>query len=84
MKRLAKPPKGQMARRLVYYCIAVLSVVTVWAMVTKTVTPSVDLADVLTFVAAVFGGELLALLVKRVFAKPNEEDSHENYSDETV
>lgn len=84
MKRLAKPPKGQMARRLVYYCIAVLSVVTVWAMVTKTVTPSVDLADVLTFVAAVFGGELLALLVKRVFAKSSEEDSNENYSDETV
>ena len=74
-----------MARRLVYYCIAVLSVVTVWAMVTKTVTPSVDLADVLTFVGAVFGGELLALLVKRVFAKPSEEDvEHEDSFDETV
>ena len=84
-KRLAKPPKGQMARRLVYYCIAVLSVVAVWAMVTKTRSPTVDLSDVLTFVAAVFGGELLALLVKRVFAKPNgEEVEHENYSDETV
>lgn len=64
--------KGKMARRLVYYCIAVLTVVTVWAVVVKTTTPTIDLGDVLTFVSVVFGGELLMLLLKRIFAKPNE------------
>lgn len=64
--------KGKMARRLVYYCIGVLSLVTVWAVVVKTIAPSNDLNDVLTFVGGVFGFELLALLLKRIFAKPNE------------
>lgn len=61
-----------MARRLVYYCIGVLSLVTVWAVVVKTIAPSNDLTDVLTFVGSVFGFELLALLLKRLLAKPNE------------
>lgn len=81
-KRLQKPPKGQMARRLVYYCIGVLSVTALWAAVMKTIDHTIDLSDVLTFVGGVFGGELLFLLIKRVFAK--KEDSHEYNSDETV
>lgn len=67
--------KGQMARRLVYYCIGVLSATALWAAVMKTIDHTIDLSDVLTFVGGVFGGELLFLLIKRVFAK--KEDEHE-------
>lgn len=79
--------KGRMARRLVYYCVAVLTVVLIWAMVLKTVAffnaqMVVDVSDVLTFAAAAFGGELLFLVVKRVFAKPKkEEENYEDYSE---
>lgn len=66
-----------MARELVYYCIYALTLTLAWAVVIKTVAvildrPS-DLSDVLTFAAAAFGGELLLLLCKRVFAKPNDD-----------
>jgi uncharacterized membrane protein len=74
--------KGQMARRLVYFCLTVLTLTTVWAMVLKSVGAStgyaVDLTDVLTFVGAVFGGELLMLLVKRIFAKPTEQEEYDH------
>lgn len=71
--------KGRMARRLVYFCVSVLTVVLVWAMVLKTVAlfiPQVivDVSDVLTFTAAAFGGELLFLALKRIFAKPKERE----------
>jgi hypothetical protein len=50
-----------------------------WAMVLKTVAlfnaqMTVDVSDVLTFTAAAFGGELLLLAFKRIFAKPNEKE----------
>lgn len=64
-----KKQKGRMARRLVYYCIAVLTLTGVWAAVLKTLDHTADLSDVLTFVGAAFGGELLLCLVKRVFVK---------------
>lgn len=77
-KHLKRPEKGAMARRLVCYCVAVLTAAAVWAAVVKTRTPTADLTDVLTFVGAAFGGELLLLLVKRVAAKPTkEEDENE-------
>ena len=69
--------KGQMARRLVYFCIGVLTATAVWAAAVKTVSPSADLSDVLTFVSVAFGGELLMLLAKRVFAKPTDEQEEE-------
>ena len=68
--------KGKMGRALVFYCIGVLSLVTVWAMVVKSCAPT-DLSDILTFVGAAFGGELLFLLCKRVFAKPTGGDEDE-------
>lgn len=75
-KKLKRHRKGEMSRRLVYYCIAALSIVGVWAMVLKTVSVAtgnpVELSDVLVFFGGAFGGELLLLLVKRVFSKPNE------------
>jgi uncharacterized membrane protein len=64
--------KGKMARTLVWLCIGVLLVAAVWGMVVKTVSPGADLTDVLTFIGGAFGFELLALLCKRLFAKPNE------------
>lgn len=70
--------KGRMARRLVYYCIGVLSITAVWAAVVVTVAvvrdASVDLSAVLTFIGSAFGGELLLLLLKRVFAKPKDSE----------
>lgn len=64
--------KGKMARTLVWLCISVLLIAAVWGMVVKTVSPASDLTDVLTFIGGAFGFELLALLCKRLFAKPNE------------
>jgi len=73
-----KQAKGEMARRLVYFCLRVLLATTIWAMVITTVAllldRSIDLTAVLTFVGAGFGGELLLLLVKRMFAKPSTEE----------
>ena len=70
--------KGVMAKKLVYFCLRVLLWTAVWAAALKTVgvilDRTVDLTDVLTFVGAAFGGELLLLLVKRVFAKQKSND----------
>ena len=86
-KRLTEAQKGQMARRLVYYCIFILSAVTVWALVIKTIGAragnAADLSDVLTFTGAVFGGELLMLLVKRIFTKSSKEDFKNEHSEES-
>jgi hypothetical protein len=74
--------KGKMARRLVYLCITVLILTLIWAVVLKTIALFYDLmfdiSDVLTYTAAAFGGELLLLAFKRVFAKPNEQNDDTN------
>lgn len=81
-----RPQKGEMARSLVYFCLRVLTVTTIWAMVITTVAlildRSIDLTAVLTFVGAAFGGELLLLLVKRMFAKPSENYTPDDYIEE--
>ena len=68
-----------MARDLVYFCIIVLTITLIWALVLKTISIFtdivLDLTDVLTYAASVFGGELLMLLCKRIFAKPKEQDT---------
>lgn len=68
--------KGQMARELVYCCLRWLKITLVWAMAITTAAlildRSVNLSDILIFAAAAFGGELLMLLAKRVFAKPTD------------
>lgn len=66
--------KGKMARGLVWLCIGILLTAAVWGMVVKTISPESDLTDVLTFIGGAFGFELLALLLKRLFAKPNERE----------
>lgn len=83
MKQIKKSrlTKGKMARQLVYFCLWVLFGVLIWAALVKTagmvLDREIDLSDVLTYAGAAFGGELLLLLVKRVFAKStdNEEGS---------
>lgn len=76
-KKPQRKTKGRMARELVYYCIYALTLTLAWAVITKTVAVftnhASDLSDVLIFAAAAFGGELLLLLCKRVFAKPNDD-----------
>lgn len=69
--------QGKMARRLVYYCIGVLTATAIWAAVITTMAAvqgwMIDLSAVLTYIGAAFGGELLLLLVKRVYAKPTDQ-----------
>ena len=72
--------KGQMARTLVLYCVRAITLASIWAACLKTYavikwgeTSGCDLSDVLGFVGAAFGSELLFLAFKRVFAKKNED-----------
>ena len=72
--------KGQMSKTIVLYCIKAITLIAVWAIVLKTYavikwgeTSGYDLSDVLVFAGAAFGGELLLLAFKRVFAKKNED-----------
>ena len=72
-RRLAK---GQMARTLVIYCVRAITLIAIWAVFIKTYAVfkwgATDIRDVLIFTATAFGGELLLLAFKRVFAKKNE------------
>ena len=72
--------KSEMARTLVIYCVRAITLASIWAACLKTYavikwgeTSGCDLSDVLGFVGAAFGGELLLLAFKRVFAKKNED-----------
>ena len=69
-----------MARTLVIYCVRAISLIALWAIALKTYavikwgeTSGSDLSDVLVFAGAAFGGELLLLAFKRVFAKKNDD-----------
>lgn len=72
--------KSEMARTLVIYCVRTISLIALWAVALKTYavikwgeTSGYDLSDVLVFAGAAFGGELLLLAFKRVFAKKNDD-----------
>ena len=68
--------KSEMARTLVIYCVRAITLIAVWAVAVKTYSVfkwgATDISDVLIFAATAFGGELLLLAFKRVFAKKNE------------
>ena len=68
--------KGQMSQTIVLYCIRAITLIAVWAVALKTYAVfkwgATDISDVLIFAATAFGGELLLLAFKRVFAKKNE------------
>lgn len=74
--------KGQMARTLVIYCVRAITLIAIWAVCIKTYAVSkygaTDISDVLIFAATAFGGELLLLAFKRVFAKKNENPDEYN------
>lgn len=68
--------KGQLARTLVLYCVRALTLLALWAVAVKTYAiikwGATDISDVLIFGASAFGGELLLLAFKRIFAKKSE------------
>ena len=74
--------KGQMARTLVIYCVRAITLIAIWAACLKTYAVfkygATDISDVLIFAATAFGGELLLLAFKRVFAKKNENPDEYN------
>ena len=72
--------KSEMSKTIVLYCIKAITLIAIWAACLKTYavikwgeTNGCDLSDVLVFAGAAFGGELLLLAFKRVFAKKNED-----------
>lgn len=69
--------KSEMARTLVLYCVRAITLVAIWAVAVKTYAiikwGATDISDVLIYAASAFGGELLLLAFKRVFAKKNED-----------
>lgn len=72
--------KSEMSKTIVLYCIKAITLMAIWAACLKTYavikwgeTSGCDLSDVLGFAGAAFGGELLLLAFKRVFAKKNED-----------
>ena len=82
MRNKRKWSKGEMSRTIVMYCIRVMTYILIWACILKTISVifnmNVDLSDVLTFAGAAFGGELLLLAFKRIFAKKNDNDNDDN------
>ena len=68
--------KGAMARTLVIYCVRAITLIAIWAVCIKTYAVfkygATDISDVLIFTATAFGGELLLLAFKRIFAKKSE------------
>ena len=68
--------KGQMVRTLVINCVRAITLIAIWAVCIKTYAVfkwgATDISDVLIFAATAFGGELLLLAFKRIFAKKNE------------
>ena len=74
--------KGQMARTLVIYYVRAITLIAIWAVCIKTYAVfkygATDISDVLIFAATAFGGELLLLAFKRVFAKKNENPDEYN------
>ena len=74
--------KGAMARTLVIYCVRAITLIAIWAVALKTYAVfkygATDISDVLIFAATAFGGELLLLAFKRVFAKKNENPDEYN------
>ena len=71
-----------MSKTIVLYCIRAITLIAVWAVAVKTYAVfkwgATDISDVLIFAATAFGGELLLLAFKRVFAKKNENPDESN------
>lgn len=77
IRNKSKWAKGEMARTIVLYCIRVMTLVLIWSVVITSFSAvfhwGIDISPVLNFTAATFGGELILLAFKRIFAKKGEE-----------
>lgn len=77
IRNKSKWAKGEMARTIVLYCIRVMTLVLIWSVVITSFSAvfhwDIDISPVLNFTAATFGGELILLAFKRIFAKKGEE-----------
>lgn len=77
MRQKGKWKKRELSRTVVIHCVNAMTATLVWAAALKTAGSAlgwaVDVSDVLTFAAAGFGGELLLLAFKRVFARDGAE-----------
>lgn len=78
--------KGEFAKKLVLLCLRVMTLVLLWAMLMKTACTALDrpcdVADVLGFAGAFFGGELTLLAFKRIFAKEGQNEKLSSEADE--
>ena len=77
IRNKSKCAKGEMARTIVLYCIRVMTLVLIWSVTITSFSAifhwDIDISPVLNFTAATFGGELILLAFKRIFAKKGEE-----------
>ena len=77
IRNKSKWAKGEMARTIVLYCIRVMTLVLIWSVTITSFSAifhwDIDISPVLNFTAATFGGELILLAFKRIFAKKGEE-----------
>lgn len=73
--------KGEMARTIVIYCLRLLTIVLIWAMLVKTYAVlkwgATDLSEVLVYAGSAFGIELVSLAFKRIFAKDRQREEEE-------
>lgn len=78
--------KGEFAKKLVLFCLRVMTLVLLWAVLVKTACTALqkpcDVADVLGFAGAFFGGELTLLAFKRIFAKEGHDEKFSSEADE--
>lgn len=83
LKNKRRWSRGELSRTLVLYCVRVMTITLFWAGALKTAGAVfgwvVELTDVLTFAGGTFGGELLLLAFKRIFAKPNDNENGGTY-----
>lgn len=75
-----KRNKGKFSKRVVIFCIAEMAFMQIWAMWIAD-KDLYSTAELLTANHAVFGGELLLLCLKRLFAKGEKENG--NSKDDT-
>ena len=86
MKKLnyrRKWSKSEMERTLVIYFVRSLTLVSICVIAVKTyallIWGATDISDIFVFVATAFGGELLLLAFKRIFAKKDENNNSDTF-----
>ena len=79
--RKSRLPKGMFSKIVVVFCVIEMAVMQFWAM--RIASHNAFLTTgLLTANHGVFGGELLLLCLKRIFAKSDEKDKTQNNNPE--